>query len=160
MSEGNLVLSNNSSVANTIEVFNTRFTFDNSSSHGLSFRTKELTETGLKFNIGWNAYPANISEEIPNVFIASSDGTITTPNIYHITLVIRGNNLQDELYLNGNLVYSWTNNNHNNLDNNNSGIQFVISDLYMLRIYNKALSSAEVTRNFKQVEREIKEVSK
>ena len=110
--------------------------------------------------MGWSVLPANTSEEIPNVFIASSDGIITTPNIYHITLVIRGNGLQDELYVNGNLVYEWTNNNHSNLDNNNSCIQIGVSDLYMLRIYNKALSSAEVTRNFKQVEREIKEVSK
>ena len=160
MSEGKLVLYPKSSVTNLMEFLNTKFSFNGSNYTGLSLKFKDITETGLKFEMGWSVLPANTSEEIPNVFIASSDGIITTPNIYHITLVIRGNGLQDELYVNGNLVYEWTNNNHSNLDNNNSCIQIGVSDLYMLRIYNKALSSAEVTRNFKQVEREIKEVSK
>ena len=160
MSEGKLVLYPKSSVPNLIEFLNTKSSFNGSNYPGLSLKFKDITETGLKFEMGWSTLPANTSEEIPNVFIASSDGIITTPNIYHITLVIRGNGLQDELYVNGNLVYEWTNNNHSNLDNNNSCIQIGVSDLYMLRIYNKALSSAEVTRNFKQVEREIKEVSK
>lgn len=159
ISEGNLVLAPSSSV-NMVEIFNTRFTFDNSGCSGLSFKAKDPTETGLKFDMTWSTMGSNVTEEIPNVFIASSDGIITTPNIYHITLVVRGNGLKDEVYVNGNLVYEWTNNNHSNLDNNNSCIQFGVSDLYMLRTYNKALSSVEITRNFKQVEKEIREVSK
>ena len=160
MENGKPVLSQNSSISNSTEIFNTRYSFEGSGCPGLAFRTKELTGTGLKFDIGWSAMTSKTTEEIANVFIASSDGIITTPNIYHITLVVRGNYLQDELYLNGNLVSAWTDNNHRNLDGNNSSIGFGVSDLYMIRIYNKALSSAEVTRNFKQVEREIKEVSK
>ena len=159
MSGGKLVLYPNPNTA--IDFLSTRYSFDDvSCGGGLSFKFKNLTETGLKFEMAWSTLPSNTTEEVPNVFIASSDGIITTPNIYHITLIVRGNGLQDEIYVNGNLVYKSTNNNHNNLDNNNSCIQLAVSDLYMLRIYNKALSSAEVTRNFKQVEREIKEVSK
>ena len=159
MSEGKLVLHPTNPNA-VIELLSTRFGFNNGSCSGLSFQIKDLTETGSKFAMAWSTLPLNTTEEVPNVFIASSNGVVTTPNIYHITLIVRGNSLKDELYVNGNLVYESTNNNHNNLDNNNSCIQLTTSDLYMLRIYNKALSSAEVTRNFKQVEREIKEVTK